>query len=51
MAEGFWIAAVIVVAVLLYVVVKVLYYARLSRKQWHEVDRSKLREWEDDDDW
>ncbi len=32
MAEGFWIAAVIVVAVLLYVVVKVLYYARLSRK-------------------
>jgi len=24
---------------------------RLSDRQWNEVDKSKLKEWEDDDDW
>lgn len=51
MTQGFWIGALIVAGVLLYVVVKVRYYARRSREQWSEVDRSKLRDWVDDDDW
>ena len=50
MAEGFWIAGAIVLGVVVWVLVKVVYYARLSRKQWEAVDRSKLREWDDEDD-
>ncbi|MGB5346192.1 MAG: hypothetical protein WBN23_08510 [Woeseia sp.] len=49
--KGIWVALIIVVAVLVYVLAKVIYYARLSRQQWQDVDRSKLREWKDDDDW
>lgn len=51
MHSGIWVALVIVLAVVVYVLAKVVYYARLSRQQWQEVDRSKLREWQDDDDW
>jgi hypothetical protein len=50
MADGFWIAVVIVVGVLLYVLGKVVAYARQSEKQWREVDQSKLKTWEDEDD-
>jgi hypothetical protein len=49
--SGIWIALVIVLAVIVYVLAKVFYYARLSRQQWQDVDKSKLREWKDDDDW
>lgn len=49
--DGIWVALIIVVAVVVYVLAKVFYYARLSRRQWQDVDRSKLREWKDDDDW
>jgi hypothetical protein len=50
MPEGFLPAAMIVVAVLVYVLAKVVFYIRKSRRQWQEVDRSKLREWKDDED-
>ena len=45
-----WIALAIVAAVIVYTVMEVLAYARKSRQQWDEVDRSKLREWDDEDD-
>lgn len=51
MHNGIWVALAIVTVVVVYVLVKVIYYARLSRAQWRDVDRSKLREWKDDDDW
>lgn len=51
MNNGIWVALAIILAVVVYVIVKVFYYARLSREQWKEVDRSKLREWQDDDEW
>lgn len=51
MSEGFWPIVVIIAAVVVYVLAKVLFYVKKSRQQWDEVDRSKLREWEDDDDW
>ena len=44
-----WPVIAIIVAVLAWVVAKVVYYMRQSDKQWREVDRSKLREWRDDD--
>ena len=51
MSEGFWIAVLIVVAVAAYVLSKVFYYVRRSAEQWKQVDKTKLREWEDDDEW
>ena len=51
MDSGIWIAVGIVLVVVLYVIAKVLQHARRSREQWAEVDKSKLREWQDDDEW
>lgn len=51
MADGFWIAVLIVVAVAAYVLSKVVYYMRRSDEQWDDVDKSKLREWKDDEEW
>ena len=50
MSDGFLVAVLIVVAVLAWVLAKVVHYARLSRKQWEAVDKDKLRKWEDEDD-
>ncbi|MGH8167646.1 MAG: hypothetical protein ACREQ1_10425 [Woeseiaceae bacterium] len=51
MSEGFWPVLLIVIAVAVYVLAKVLFYMRKSKEQWRDVDRSKLREWKDDDEW
>lgn len=51
MAQEWWIAIAIVAAVIVYVIAKVRHYARRSTEQWKQVDKSKLREWKDDDDW
>ena len=51
MSEGFWLVIAIIVAVVIYVLFKVRYYMRRSDEQWSEVDKSKLREWEDDEEW
>ena len=38
--------------VIVYVIAKVLHYVRLSDQQWEQVDKSKLRTWDDDEeDW
>jgi hypothetical protein len=47
---GLSIALLIVLLVVVYVLAKVRTYARKSREQWDEVDKSKLRTW-DDDEW
>lgn len=36
--------------VAIYTVATVLQYMRKSEEQWKEVDKSKLREWEDDEE-
>jgi hypothetical protein len=41
---------VIIAAVVVYVLAKVVFYMRKSRQQWDEVDKTKLREWRDDED-
>jgi len=51
MADGFWIAVVIVIAVAAYVLSKVFYYVRRSAQQWEEVDKSKLKTWDDEEEW
>jgi hypothetical protein len=50
MGEGFWPVILIVAAIVVYVVAQVVFYVRKSKQQWREVDRSKLRKWEDEDD-
>lgn len=46
--ELWWILAFIAV-VIVYTVAKVRKHMRTSEEQWEQVDKSKLREWEDDD--
>ena len=39
----------LVVIIVAWVIAKVRYYSRVSERQWQRVDKSKLRQWEDDD--
>jgi hypothetical protein len=39
-----------IAAVVIYTIAKVVGYMRKSDRQWQQVDKSKLREWEDEDD-
>jgi len=49
--EGLWTVLAIIGAVAVYVIAKVIQNMRKSEQQWQEVDKSKLKEWEEDDDW
>ena len=51
MPEGLVTVLLIVAAVIAWVIAKVVVNARKSEKQWEDVDKSKLKQWEDDDDW
>ena len=51
MPEGLWPVLVIIVVVIIYTIAKVLQHMRKSEEQWRQVDKSKLREWDDDDEW
>ncbi len=42
-------ALLLMVIVIVWVIAKVRYYARLSERQWQRVDKSKLRQWDDDE--
>ncbi len=50
MPDGLIFLLVMIALIIVYTIAKVLQYMRLSDKQWEEVDKSKLREWDDDDD-
>ena len=50
MTTGLILALALLAIVVAWVIAKVVYYARLSEKQWRKVDKSKLRQWDDDDD-
>jgi hypothetical protein len=51
MPEGLASILVIIALVIVYTLAKVLQHMRRSNEQWREVDKSKLREWDDEDDW
>ena len=42
---------VFIAAVIVYTIAKVIALNRLSQQQWEETDKSKLKEWDDEDDW
>jgi flagellar biogenesis protein FliO len=50
MPEGLWPIIILIVVVIAWVLSKVRYHMRKSEEQWREVDKTKLREWEDEDD-
>jgi len=49
-SSGFWPVMLIVVFVIAWVAAKVIEAAKKSEEQWREVDKSKLKEWDDDED-
>jgi len=50
MPEGLLFLLIMIALIVVYTIAKVLQYIRLSDRQWDEVDKSKLKEW-DDDEW
>lgn len=51
MPEGLWLILVFIAFVIVYTIAKVFEYMKRSEQQWRKVDKSKLREWGEDDDW
>ena len=49
MPEGLLPILLIIGAVIVYALAKVVQNVRKSEQQWEQVDKSKLREWDDDD--
>ena len=47
--DGLWPILLLIAIVILWVLSKIRYYMKKSEQQWQQVDKSKLREWEDDD--
>jgi len=50
MPDGLMFLLIMIALIIVYTIAKVVQYVRLSDKQWKEVDKSKLKEW-DDDEW
>lgn len=44
-----WIILAFIAIVIIYTIARVLRLMRQSDEEWQKVDKSKLREWEDDD--
>ncbi len=51
MPDGLWPVLAFIAVVIIYVIAKVIENVKKSEQQWRQVDKSKLREWDDDDDW
>ena len=51
MQGGLIFLLVMIAVIVIYTVAKVLQYMRLSDEQWQQVDKTKLKEWDDDEDW
>jgi hypothetical protein len=50
MPKGLIFLLVMIFVIIVYTIAKVVRYNRLSEQQWEQVDKSKLKEW-DDDEW
>ena len=51
MPDGLTILLIFIALVVVYTGAKVIAYMRQSDREWEQVDKSKLKEWEDDDEW
>ena len=49
MPDGLLPILLIIAAVIAYALAKVVQNVRKSEQQWKQVDKSKLKEWDDDD--
>lgn len=49
MPDGLLPILLIIAAVVVYTLAKIVQNVRKSNQQWQQVDKSKLKEWEDDD--
>ena len=50
MPSGLILLLIMIALIVIYTIAKVLQYMRLSDEQWRDVDKSKLKQWEDDDE-
>ena len=50
MPKGLIFLLVMILGVIIYTIAKVIRLNRLSEQQWEQADKSKIREW-DDDEW
>jgi len=50
MPDGLLYLLIFIVLVVAYTIAKVIGYMRQSDQQWEQVDKSKLKEWDDDED-
>jgi len=50
MPNGLIFLLVMILGVIIYTVAKVIRLNRLSEQQWEQADKSKIKEW-DDDEW
>ena len=49
MPEGLLPVLLLIAVVIVYAIAKVLQNMHKSEQQWRDVDKTKLREWDDDD--
>lgn len=49
MPKELWLILAFIAIVIIYTVVKIRQNMKISEEQWQQVDKSKLKEWEDDD--
>jgi hypothetical protein len=50
MPDGLKYLLIFIVLVIVYTIGKVVGYMRQSERDWEQVDKSKLKEWDDDED-
>lgn len=50
MPDGLEFLLIFIAVVVIYTIAKVIGYVKLSNQQWEQVDKSKLKEWDDDED-
>ena len=48
--DALWLVLAFIAVVIVYTIARVLKLNRQSQQQWRQVDKSKLREWQDDED-
>ena len=51
MPDGLTYLLIFIALVVIYTIAKVIAYMRQSEREWLEVDKSKLKEWDDDEDY
>ncbi len=51
MPEGLIFLLLMIVVIIVYTIAKVVSYNRQSEEQWRQVDKTKLKKWDDDDEW